>query len=126
MLSSPLYLHIKLPPNNQKIKKKKQPYLIISGLLRRLEAEGRRFVGRDAVVWWRWILGNQISNFCFYSSAKKKSHTTIRLKYKKLNFILQRPLLPICNHLNNPVYVTRNGKYGSSDKNKYRVGTFLT
>ena len=37
------------------------------------------------------------------------SKTTIILKYEKLNSILQRPLLPICHHLNNPVYGTRNG-----------------
>ena len=37
------------------------------------------------------------------------SKATIILKYEKLNSILQRPLLSICHHLNNPVYVTRNG-----------------
>ena len=37
------------------------------------------------------------------------SKTTIILKYEKFNSILQRPLLPICQHLNNPVYVARNG-----------------
>ena len=37
------------------------------------------------------------------------SKATIILKYEKLNSILQRPLLSNCHHLNNPVYVTRNG-----------------
>ena len=47
--------------------------------------------------------------------------TTIVSKYKRLNSILQRPLLPIYHRLDNPVCVAKDGKFGLSDINNLQT-----
>ena len=40
---------------------------------------------------------------------------------KKLNYMRRRPLLPIYQRLNNPVYVAKDGKFRLSNINQYKV-----